>query len=70
MSKYLSAYDFVFVDGPDYKSPVDGSVTFDADLINVLQSSTNPVAAIIDKRVSTVFVLQQVLGHLVSSSIQ
>ena len=57
------SYDFVFVDGPDYKSEKDGAITFDADFINVLERSSSSVAAIIDKRVSTVFVLQQVLGE-------
>jgi len=56
------AYDFVFVDGPKYHSPVDGSPTFDFDLLHVLRTAKTPVAALIDKRVSTCFVLQQVLG--------
>lgn len=55
-------YDFCFVDGPDYKSATDGAVTFDADFIGILATSSSSVAAIIDKRVSTVFVLQQLLG--------
>jgi hypothetical protein len=56
------AYDFIFVDGPKYHSPVDGTPTFDFDFLHVLRSSTKPVAGLIDKRVSTCFVLQQVLG--------
>lgn len=56
------AYDFVFVDGPSYVSPEDGTPTFDFDFIHVLRSSERPVAGLIDKRVSTCFVLQQILG--------
>lgn len=56
------AYDFVFVDGPKYKSPIDGGATFDFDFLHVLRQSEKPVAALIDKRLSTVFVLQQLLG--------
>ncbi len=56
------AYDFVFVDGPKYISPVDGSATFDFDYIHLLRSSGKPVGCLVDKRLSTVFVLQQLLG--------
>lgn len=56
------AYDFVFVDGPKYDSPLNGGATFDFDFIHVLRSAKNPVAGLIDKRLSTVFVLQQLLG--------
>jgi hypothetical protein len=56
------AYDFVFVDGPKYSSPVDGVATFDFDYIYVLRSSDQPIGCLIDKRVSTCFVLQQLLG--------
>jgi hypothetical protein len=56
-------YEFVFIDGPNYHSPVDGTPTFDFDFIHVLRRSRRPVGALIDKRVSTCFVLQQVLGH-------
>jgi hypothetical protein len=55
-------YDFVFVDGPKYQSPVDGGATFDFDFIYVLRNSVTPVSCLIDKRLSTVFVLQQLLG--------
>lgn len=55
-------YDFVFVDGPKYVSPVDGTPTFDFDFIHVLRSSNAKVRGIVDKRVSTSFVLQQILG--------
>lgn len=55
-------YDFVFVDGPKYKSPVDGVPTFDFDFIQIVRDSERPVSGLIDKRVSTCFVLQQILG--------
>jgi hypothetical protein len=54
------AYDFVFVDGPAYKTK-DGDVTFDFDFISVVANSTSAVRGIVDKRVSTCFVLQRVL---------
>lgn len=56
------AYDFVFVDGPKYQSPLDGGATFDFDFIHVLRNARKPVSCLIDKRLSTVFVLQQLLG--------
>lgn len=56
-------YDFVFIDGPSYYSPRDGVPTFDFDFLSVLDISNKPVAALIDKRVSTCFVLQQLLGR-------
>lgn len=55
-------YEFVFIDRPKYHSPVDGTPTFDFDYLHVLRTARKPVAALIDKRVSTCFVLQQVLG--------
>lgn len=56
-------YDFVFVDGPSYRSPSDGSATFDFDFLHVLRTAETPVSCLIDKRLSTVFVLQQLLGE-------
>jgi len=58
------AYDFVFVDGPSYRT-TSGDVTFDFDLIRVVAMATTPLRAIIDKRVSTCFVLQRVLPRKV-----
>ena len=55
-------YDFVFVDGPDYKSSIDGTLSFDFDFIYLLRNATHPMAGLVDKRVSTCYVLQQVLG--------
>lgn len=56
-------YDFVFVDGPNYIAPSDGAVTFDFDLLHVLRTSERPVSAIVDKRVTTCFVMQRLLGE-------
>jgi hypothetical protein len=55
-------YDFVFVDGPKYRSPYDNHPTFDFDYLHILRNSNIPVSGLIDQRVSTVFVLQQLLG--------
>ena len=54
------AYDFVFVDGPTYRTE-DGEITFDFDLIRLVANATGPLRAIIDKRISTCFVLQRLL---------
>lgn len=56
-------YDFVFVDGPKYHSPLDGTPTFDFDFLHVLRTADHEVSGLIDKRVSTCFVLQQILGR-------
>ena len=65
--KYLNTpqrkYDFVFVYGPKYISKIDYAPTFDYDFIDVLKRSVSPVSGLVDKRLSTVFVLQQILGH-------
>jgi hypothetical protein len=53
-------YDFVFVDGPSYRTKT-GEVTFDFDLIAVVAKAERPLRALIDKRVSTCFVLQRIL---------
>jgi hypothetical protein len=55
------SYEFVFVDGPSYRTD-DGAMTFDLDILDVIQRSGRPVSAIVDSRVSTCWVLQQVLG--------
>ncbi len=54
-------YDFVFVDGPDYKTD-QGGPSFCFDLIKYIENSETPVYAVIDTRVSTVYVLQKILG--------
>ena len=55
-------YDFVFVDGPNYVAPSDGMVTFDFDYIDIVRKADHPVYGIIDKRVSTCYVLQKIFG--------
>lgn len=55
-------YDFVFIDGPKYLAP-NGDVTFDFDLVAILQRAERPVSAIIDKRISTRFVLETMLKN-------
>lgn len=55
-------YEFVFVDGPAYDSPLDGAKTCDLDYLHLVRQSDRPIAALIDKRVSTVFVCQRLLG--------
>jgi len=55
-------YDFVFVDGPDFDSLSDGKLTFDFDLIRVVEKADHPVYAIVDDRLSTSFVYQKVFG--------
>lgn len=57
------AYDFVFVDGPNTISDRDGQPTCDFDFIHILRQSDRPMAGLIDKRVSTCFVYQQLLGR-------
>ena len=54
-------YDFVFVDGPDYKAR-DGMQTFNFDLLHVIQKSDKKLTALVDKRVSSCFVYQKCLG--------
>jgi len=54
------SYDFVFVDGPGYKTKT-GEVTFDFDLIALVAKTARPLRGIIDKRISTCFVMQRVL---------
>jgi len=55
-------YEFAFIDGPHYATPQDHVPTFDFDFLHVLRTSDRPVAGLVDKRVSTCFVLQQILG--------
>ena len=55
-------YDFVFIDGPDYKSSLDDMLTFDFDFLYLLQKTEHPIAGMVDKRVSTCYVMQQLLG--------
>ena len=55
-------YDFVFLDGPSYEDENGGS--FCADVFHVVETSSAPVVrGVVDTRVSSVFVLQQVFGR-------
>ncbi len=55
-------YDFVFSDGPDRHSPVNGDKLFNLDLINVVRRSEHPVCAVVDNHYLTFYVLQKVFG--------
>ena len=55
-------YDFVFSDGPDRRSPVNGDKLFNTDLIDVIRRSKQPVRAIVDDHFLTCYVLQTILG--------
>ena len=55
-------YDFVYVDGPSYTAPSDGTIAFDFDYLHIVKNSDKPVYAIIDKRVSTCYVFQKIFG--------
>lgn len=49
--------------GRNTRSTHDNHPTFDFDYLYILLNSKTPVAGLIDQRVSTVFVLQQLLGR-------
>ncbi len=55
-------YDFVFSDGPDRRSPVNGDKLFNLDLINVVRRSDRPVRAVVDNHYLTFYILQKVFG--------
>lgn len=55
-------YDFAFIDGPNYKAPSDGMLTFDFDFIHAVKNSSKPLNGLVDKRVSTCYVLQKIFG--------
>jgi predicted O-methyltransferase YrrM len=55
-------YDFVFSDGPDRHSPVNGDKLFNLDLINVVLRSEQPVRAVVDNHYLTFYILQKVFG--------
>jgi predicted O-methyltransferase YrrM len=55
-------YDFVFSDGPDRHSPVNGEKLFNLDLIHVVARSERPVRAVVDNHYLTFYVLQKVFG--------
>lgn len=55
-------YDFVFSDGPERHSPVNGDKLFNLDLLEVVRRSETPVWGIVDDHYLTAYVLQKVLG--------
>ena len=55
-------YDFVFSDGPERHSPVNGDKLFNLDLIQVVRRSDRPVHAVVDNHYLTFYVLQKVFG--------
>ena len=55
-------YDFVFSDGPERHSPVNGDKLFNLDLIHVVRRSERPVRAVVDNHYLTFYVLQKVFG--------
>ena len=55
-------YDFVFSDGPDRRSPINGDKLFNLDLINVVRGSHRPIRAVVDNHYLTFYVLQKVFG--------
>ena len=55
-------YDFVFSDGPERHSPVNGDKLFNLDLIQVVRRSERPVRAVVDNHYLTFYVLQKVFG--------
>src|SRR3546814_303017 len=55
-------YDFVFSDGPDRHSPVNGDKLFNLDLINVVRRSETPVRAVVANPYLTFYELQKVFG--------
>ena len=55
-------YDFVFSDGPDRHSPINGDKLFNLDLIHVVARSDQPVRAVVDNHYLTFYILQKVFG--------
>ncbi len=55
-------YDFVFSDGPERHSLVNGDKLFDLDLIQIVRKSETPIFAVVDNHYLTFYVLQKVFG--------
>ena len=55
-------YDFVFSDGPDRHSPVNGDKLFNLDLINLVRCSDTPIRAVVDNHYLTFYILQKAFG--------
>jgi hypothetical protein len=56
-------YSLVFVDGPSTLAPSDGVKTCDLDLVHVVSNASQKVSAIVDTRMRTCYVLQQIFGR-------
>jgi predicted O-methyltransferase YrrM len=55
-------YEFVFTDGPTTAAPSDGTRCANFDYLHIVRRADHPVFGIIDKRLSTCYVLQKVFG--------
>jgi len=55
-------YEFVFSDGPERHSLVNGDKLFDLDLIQIVRRSETPIHAVVDYHYLTFYVLQKVFG--------
>lgn len=56
------SYDFVFSDGPERHSRVNGDKLFDLDLVQIVRRSERPVRAIVDNHYLTFYILQKIFG--------
>jgi hypothetical protein len=54
-------YEFAFIDGPGTMAS-DGTRCFDFDFIHLVRHADHPVTGIVDARLTTCYVLQQVFG--------
>jgi hypothetical protein len=54
-------YEFVFVDGPGTRG-AEGTRCFDFDFIHLVRHTDRPVAAVVDGRLTTCYVLQHLFG--------
>lgn len=55
-------YDFIFSDGPERHSTVNGDKLFDLDLVQIVRRSEKPIRAVVDNHYLTFYVLQKVFG--------
>ncbi|WP_417670763.1 hypothetical protein [Roseibium sp.] len=55
-------YDFIFSDGPERHSNVNGDKLFDLDLVHVVRRSNRPIRALVDNHYLTFYVFQKVFG--------
>ncbi len=55
-------YDFIFSDGPERHSTINGDKLFDLDLVQIVRRSEKPIRAVVDNHYLTFYVLQKVFG--------